>query len=229
MEYTPLRSNAAAYPHDNGIDRHCRQCCITTREGCDVRFIRALGATAALAITVALIGCTNPAVDRPAAQTTLTSRYESEVGKTMWVEHGLFACSKAGAGGQCAGLPAKTKFQIVGLAEGTISAAGATVSDGVPYYRLQLDDGRIVYATAPMIGITDIDPDVAAAECTRKGAPRIGMTFKQVEATCWGRPDHVNRRQTAGATSEQYVYGDGRFVYFHNGVVTSVQTRGTLR
>ena len=125
-------------------------------------------------------------------------------------------------------LPDRTKFKIVGLTEGTISGGGATVSDGVAYYQLQLDDGRTVYANAPLVGTTDIDPAIAAAECKRRGAPRIGMTYKQVEATCWGKPDHVNRSETSGATSDQYVYGDDRYVYLRNGIVTSIQTSGTL-
>ena len=190
--------------------------------------VRARGGLAALLVAVALAGCTNSAVDSPAVQARLTEPYQGDVGKTKWAQYFLYACSKAGAGAQCAMLPAKTKFQIVGVTEGTISGGGATVSDGNTYYQLQLEDGRTVYANAPLIGTMDIDPDVAAAECKRKGAPRVGMTYKQVEATCWGKPDHVNRSETAGAISDQYVYDDGRYVYLRNGVVTSIQTSGTV-
>jgi len=194
-----------------------------------VHVIRAFGGLAAFVIAVALTGCTGAPVDSPRVAAGSPQPYQGDVGKTMWVEFGVYACSRAGTGGECAMLPAKTRFQILGLTSGTISAGTMTFSDPAVYYQLQLDDGRTVYARAPMVGVTDIDPDVAAADCQRRGAPRIGMTAKQVEATCWGKPDHVNRRQTASATSEQYVYGDGRFVYFRNGVATSVQTRGTLR
>jgi hypothetical protein len=57
-----------------------------------------------------------------------------------------------------------------------------------------LDDGRAGYIlTYDLLGhATDIDPVKAAAECKRRGDPHIGMTAKQVEATCWGKPDHVN-------------------------------------
>jgi hypothetical protein len=50
------------------------------------------------------------------------------------------------------------------------------------------------------------DPVKAAAECKRRGDPRFGVTAKQVEATCWGKPDHVNRTETAGVISDQHVY-----------------------
>ena len=76
---------------------------------------------------------------------------------------------------------------------------------------------------------TDIDPAVAAAECKRRGDPRVGMTAKQVRATCWGDPDHVDRGETARGVAERYVYGRGRYVLLHNGVVTSVQISGRLR
>jgi hypothetical protein len=73
------------------------------------------------------------------------------------------------------------------------------------------------------------DPVKAAAECERCGDPRFGVTAKQVEATCWGKPDHVNRTETAGVISDQYVHGDSRYVYLRNGIVTSIQASGTLR
>jgi hypothetical protein len=76
---------------------------------------------------------------------------------------------------------------------------------------------------------TDIDPVKAAADCKRHGDPHIGMTAKQVEATCWGKPDRVNRTQTAGVISDQYVYDNGRYVYLRNGIVTSIQATDTLR
>ncbi|MFZ0988154.1 MAG: hypothetical protein WAN27_10520 [Xanthobacteraceae bacterium] len=55
------------------------------------------------------------------------------------------------------------------------------------------------------------------------------MTRKQVEETCWGKPDQVDRRETARGVTERYVYGKSRFVLLHNGTVTSVQFSGRLR
>jgi hypothetical protein len=55
------------------------------------------------------------------------------------------------------------------------------------------------------------------------------MSYKQVEATCWGKPEHVNRTENASAIEDQYVYGDGRYVYLRNGVVTSIQASGSVR
>ena len=63
---------------------------------------------------------------------------------------------------------------------------------------------------------------MTAAECRRRGDPHIGMSAKQVEATCWGKPDHVNTTERQSGLYQQYVYGDDKFVYLRNGVVTSV-------
>jgi hypothetical protein len=102
---------------------------------------------------------------------------------------------------------------------------------GHPYYHAKLTDGRSGYFPASdlQLTLTDVDLEKAAAECKRRGNPRVGMSVKQVIATCWGKPDHVYHRETARGVSERYVYDDGRYVLFHNGTVTSVQMRGTLR
>jgi hypothetical protein len=102
---------------------------------------------------------------------------------------------------------------------------------GGPFYHVTLDDGRTGYiGTSDLTAHgTDTDPVKAAAECKRRGDPRIGMTAQQVEATCWGKPNHVNRTQTVAGISDQYVYSNDRYVYLHNGIVTSIQATGTLR
>jgi hypothetical protein len=50
-----------------------------------------------------------------------------------------------------------------------------------------------------------------------------GMTAAMVLES-WGRPEHVNRTITAITRSEQWVYDLGRYVYFDNDIVTSIQT-----
>lgn len=53
--------------------------------------------------------------------------------------------------------------------------------------------------------------------------PQIGMTKDQVLNSLWGQPQDINKTTTAYGTSEQWVYGDGRYVYFDNGIVTTIQ------
>jgi hypothetical protein len=63
----------------------------------------------------------------------------------------------------------------------------------------------------------------AAKARARKGGVRIGMTTNQVLASNWGRPRSVNRTVTARGTTEQWVYGDGNYLYFEDGVLVTIQ------
>ena len=73
---------------------------------------------------------------------------------------------------------------------------------------------------------TTLDPVTAAAECKKKGNPKLGMTAAQVKATCWGPPTYVNAKVRKTGKYEQYVYGDNKFVYLRDGIVTSVSIKG---
>jgi hypothetical protein len=62
-----------------------------------------------------------------------------------------------------------------------------------------------------------------AAIRARKPGVRIGMTPEQVlNESSWGKPYRVNRTTSASGTTEQWVYGERNFLYFENGVLTTV-------
>jgi len=150
-------------------------------------------------------------------------QYEPSIGKDYWIKLLTFLCpTPKKASTDCVTIVAPTKLQVDGLEQGAY---------GTPYYHVRLSDGRSGYIMAADLKMyaTDIDPAVTAADCKRRGDPRVGMTAKQVRATCWGEPDRVDRRETARGVTERYVYGRDRHVLLHNGVVTSVQISGTLR
>jgi hypothetical protein len=119
-----------------------------------------------------------------------------------------------------------THVKVDGLVPNYSEAAGRSV-DG-PYFHVVLDNGRSGFMDARYWSImtTTVDPVVAVAECKRKGNPKLGMNAKQVAATCWGPPTYVNTKIRATGKFEQYVYGDNKFVYLHDGVVTSVSVKG---
>jgi hypothetical protein len=52
---------------------------------------------------------------------------------------------------------------------------------------------------------------------------RIGMIDEQCEMA-WGKPDHINRLANANGETEQWVYPNGDCLYFHEGVLKSIQT-----
>lgn len=57
-----------------------------------------------------------------------------------------------------------------------------------------------------------------------KPEPLIGMTRNQVmHESRWGMPQEVNKTTTVHGTSEQWVYGTRRYLYFENGVLTAIQ------
>lgn len=60
----------------------------------------------------------------------------------------------------------------------------------------------------------------------RKGGVRIGMTAKYVrEKTDWGEPQTINSTITSSGKREQWVYGDGDYLYFKNGILDAIQVR----
>lgn len=63
----------------------------------------------------------------------------------------------------------------------------------------------------------------AAAAWKARGGVSIGMTAKQVRASNWGGPESINRSTGSYGTHEQWVYGGGNYIYFENGVVSSIQ------
>lgn len=71
------------------------------------------------------------------------------------------------------------------------------------------------------------DLDRIDAACKKAGfagrTVRIGMTTKQVRECGWGDPDDVNQTHDRLGTREQWVYGDGNYLYFNNGRLTTIQ------
>jgi hypothetical protein len=53
------------------------------------------------------------------------------------------------------------------------------------------------------------------------------MTYQQAIATCWGRPETINRTTVLGHFEDQAVYADhNRYLYFSDGILTSIQESG---
>lgn len=56
-----------------------------------------------------------------------------------------------------------------------------------------------------------------------KSGVRLGMSVEQVLASNWGKPMSVNKTTTTRGSSEQWVYGSNNYLYFDNGILTSIQ------
>lgn len=53
--------------------------------------------------------------------------------------------------------------------------------------------------------------------------PAIGMTAEDVRHSTWGEPQKINTTTTAYHTTEQWCYSNYRYIYFEDGIVTSIQ------
>jgi hypothetical protein len=150
--------------------------------------------------------------------------YEPNLGKNFWALMDMAMCPVPTLieDAKCETVAKGSKLQPDAIEEGSV---------GTAYYHVKLEDGRAGYISAHEVVhlATQIDPMQTAADCIRRGEPRVGMSRQHLEATCWGKPIRVDRRETARGVSERYVYGKTRFVLLHNGVVTSVQFSGRLR
>lgn len=65
----------------------------------------------------------------------------------------------------------------------------------------------------------------SAGQCAkgRRGQVSIGMSATDVLDHGWCKPTSVNRTTTASGTSEQWVYGGRNYLYFTDGMLTSIQ------
>lgn len=165
----------------------------------------------------------------PVASSPLPSmqKYNGYVGKDYWVSGNLVQLCQGPSSLHCLEfLKSGTHLKVDGLVPNHSEVAGTSIDQ--PYFHVIVDDGRAGFVSAELvpIAITTVDPAVAAAECKKKGDPKLGMNAAQVAATCWGAPFHVNTKIRKSGKYEQYVYGDDKFVYLHDGIVTSVSVKG---
>lgn len=57
-----------------------------------------------------------------------------------------------------------------------------------------------------------------------KQKPHVGLTREQLENSSWGKPEKINTTTTETGTTEQWVYGNGKYAYLDdNGFVTAIQ------
>lgn len=58
----------------------------------------------------------------------------------------------------------------------------------------------------------------------KKIDPFIGMSSDEVLNSTWGEPESKNITKTKYGKKEQWIYGNGKYVYVTNGFVTAIQT-----
>lgn len=152
------------------------------------------------------------------------------IGMTKWVnpKFPVYVCSTPPSGGSmghaCKAAPAGSAL--------TIKRALFVYNYDIP-----IPNGYAVEDSTGAAGfIRDMDPILMLDEaqkkkrvaeraaCDKRGGVSVGMTAIQVRATCWGKPTTINETITSSRKHEQWVYGSNQYLYFDNGVLTSIQT-----
>ena len=72
--------------------------------------------------------------------------------------------------------------------------------------------------------VEKISNDIELPETSYVPEPSIGMTASEVTTSTWGKPKKINKSTYSWGTREQWVYGDGRYIYLEDGIVTSIST-----
>jgi len=133
-----------------------------------------------------------------------------------FTDYGLELCEDASPGEQ----PRCT--ELSGGAE--VKFTGATRKDA---------KGRTLYEATTRAGTTKgwitesekrgllSDDHVEATSCSQ--TPQIGMSEDEVLASCWGKPKARRTIGVEGLMRDQWVYGDGRYLYFDNGRLFAIE------
>ena len=130
-------------------------------------------------------------------------------------------------------------LMIIALSQGARAQVAATVEVDAKLRAMHVPAGAYTDITAgTVVTITDFLTDgiVTAYVKVRWGEKEgyllgidvrpkrviVGMRAEMVRRM-WGFPHRINRTTTQNGTSEQWVYGDGVYVYVEDAVVTALQ------
>lgn len=110
---------------------------------------------------------------------------------------------------------------------GWIAAAGVASFVGYQWATLPQEPEPVRYASPATHAVDPHAEKIAAAaqQARIDRGPSIGMSAADVLKTKWGKPERVNRTESASGVREQWAYPGGNYIYFKNGKLESVSTR----
>lgn len=116
-----------------------------------------------------------------------------------------------------------------------ISLAAADIAYGAPKAKDACDQAaadrkalRMYQSEESLAPMIDITKEQLAKEAKKCGLvltePKVGMWYRDVlRSTTWGEPDQMRKTETAAGVDYQLIYGEGRYLYIHNGQVSAIQ------
>ena len=93
-------------------------------------------------------------------------------------------------------------------------------------FKMNYIDGKIVYSpysSTNTVTLSKKSDNTIPNDIVKLKTPSIGMSKKDVEESTWGKPEKINRTETIYGIREQWCYSRYRYIYFENGIVTSIQ------
>lgn len=95
-------------------------------------------------------------------------------------------------------------------------------------YKMKYEEGKLLYEYIPnsntfITTFAKTSDNTKLKSIEKMQNPSIGMTKAEVEASTWGKPEDINKTTTKYGTREQWCYDGYKYIYFENGVVTSIQ------
>lgn len=118
---------------------------------------------------------------------------------------------------RCAGNtePVKCRAMVDAIAAETPEAKAERVA------KLENDRKNAVAQVAAQ----PVSPQHANDQNQVRRAPIIGMARWAARESTWGKPESINTTTTQSGTLEQWVYSNGNYLYFKDGVLTTIQER----
>lgn len=98
--------------------------------------------------------------------------------------------------------------------------AGLSAADAAP---LEATRVKLEAQAAKDLAVAAARQDAADKKRKRSQGVHVGMTKADVLASSWGKPQEINTSTYSFGVHEQWVYGGRNYLYFKDGILTSIQ------
>jgi hypothetical protein len=134
----------------------------------------------------------------------------------LFTDYGLELCEPSRPGEQphCTELSAGMEVKLTGATRK--DAGGRTLHEATTR-----DGATKGWITESQKNSLLRDDRAQPMSCTQ--TPQIGMSEAAVLASCWGKPKSRRRIGVEGLMRDQWIYGDGRYLYFDNGRLFAIE------